>query len=1073
MRPRQDHHEPAHSHSHTHSHSHAGTCGGLDHHGGEYTAQQRDDLDRVLKLTDRLAAAIDACVDTTDVIDFLDPDPLRYMWVDEGQGRVAATVEAAGRLLDVAPPLPGHRRVGTRVVDGSRYASRPTVAVGAGPGPATRVCAWVEWVPGQGEVVRASVDDQPEPAVVSDGLADVIRPRTAVTADGTAWVVWGSRALGGTGGAVVLASACRDGVWAAPEVVSLGEAPAFNAELAAHTDGSLELVWQGRVEGRFGVHARRHAPAGAAGGASGWGEAVLVTAGVDDNVWDPTVVALPGGGAAYAWSAYHGGSYRVVVRRRDAAGALLETVDVTAGTDYALHPSLALTGDGRLWCAFDVITVAGHGGSGPTRLRPAAELGADPAAVSGMRGAGDSVPPELLPEVAASIRVVAVDDDGVRAAPGELAPRLDVVPSGLPQLVATADGGLSVAYRTHTRLPLMTYYWEVAVQALGPGGWSPPTTLRGSDGTLEEVGVCASQDGVLVAAQTDARLARSLQWTEGFGGRECPYLLEHHGSVVWHGMHGVGTIALAALPGGGAVPAAEALEAPTAVVLSEERREERRWVQERAEDAGAADRYVAQVGEDSWTLYWGDLHRHSLVSRCTSGDEPSLEDFYRYSWDVCEYDFWAVTDHAENSSDHQWWSLQKIADLFHVPGRFVPLYGFEWTSVDTGHQNVIYGDVARGAPIFSAFAEGTTTPRGLWDALAEHPAYPAVTIPHHPGSAMVRNDWDFQDDVYGRLVEVFQACRGSYEGDGCFRQYSDGTRQGTFVLDGLLAGAKVGMIGSSDHGHGAGYVGAFAASLSRADVFDALHARRTFGASTRGVVVDLRAGEAGEVFMGEQAPSGTRPRFAVHAEGYTDLARVDLVRDGVVVAEAVPDPVADLGLPPDWLHVPMRVEWGQAEGTTTWDGSLAVQGGCVLGTPWWSPVVIAADQQRVAWSATTHSFGDPYGAQRGDVEMTLLGPPDAVVRVGFGDAETDEVALGVLAAALASGDTHPIAAPRGFARLQRSFGGLTSLGDRTADLRWEDDATPDGAEHFYYARVVQVDGEMAWSSPIWLTAPGR
>ena len=147
----------------------------------------------------------------------------------------------------------------------------------------------------------------------------------------------------------------------------------------------------------------------------------------------------------------------------------------------------------------------------------------------------------------------------------------------------------------------------------------------------------------------------------------------------------------------------------------------------------APGRYVAEVGGCSYSLYWGDLHRHSLVSRCTAGDEPSLEDFYRYAWDVCEYDFWAVTDHAENSSEYQWWTIQKIADLFHVADRFVPLYGFEWTSADTGHQNVIYGDVERGAPIFSAFAEGSTDPAGLWEGLAQHPDYPAITIPHHPG----------------------------------------------------------------------------------------------------------------------------------------------------------------------------------------------------------------------------------------------------------------------------------------------------------------------------------------------------
>ena len=104
-----------------------------------------------------------------------------------------------------------------------------------------------------------------------------------------------------------------------------------------------------------------------------------------------------------------------------------------------------------------------------------------------MREPGASVPPELLPEVSAGIRVVCVDGDELVQPPGELAPGLNVTPSALPRLQATADGGLVVGYRVHRQLPLMTYYWEAAVQVLGPDGWQAPTTFSGTDATLEEL----------------------------------------------------------------------------------------------------------------------------------------------------------------------------------------------------------------------------------------------------------------------------------------------------------------------------------------------------------------------------------------------------------------------------------------------------------------------------------------------------------------------------------------------------------------------------------------------------------
>ena len=73
---------------------------------------------------------------------------------------------------------------------------------------------------------------------------------------------------------------------------------------------------------------------------------------------------------AYAWTEYVDGSYAVAVRRIDARGGAGPVRRLTGGSDYALHPSLATTTGGRLWCAFDVVSVHGHGGSGPTRLRP-------------------------------------------------------------------------------------------------------------------------------------------------------------------------------------------------------------------------------------------------------------------------------------------------------------------------------------------------------------------------------------------------------------------------------------------------------------------------------------------------------------------------------------------------------------------------------------------------------------------------------------------------------------------------------------------------------------------------------
>jgi hypothetical protein len=1024
----------AHSHGphEHHSQGHAHFCG-VDHHSEEYTPQQRADLDSVLAFNRRLAAAIEDCRDVSRVEGLLDPDPLRYMWVDEGGGQIAEFLRRGDEALSAAHELSGQRRIRGRAVPGTVSAARPCVATSP---HGDLLHTWVEWEKDHGEYVVASLhrkDAEPEaPVVLSGDAADCYRPTATFDQAGRAWVCF-SRA--GADGVGVWASRREHDTWSPPELVSTTSHPSFNQEVVAHVDGTVEVCWQGRTGGRFGIYTRRWSD-------GQWTPTALISEYSSANVWDPALATTPDGDTVYAWSEYFQGAYRIVLRTRDRHGVLSEPRAVSSGTDYALHPSLAVTTDGGVWCAFDVITVHGHGGSGPTRLRPARTLGghADP---SGMREPGAFVPPELLPDIEASFRVVRVDADAIREPAGELAPRLDTTPCALPKLVATPAGGLVLAYRYHRRLPLMTYYWEVATQTLGPDGWLPPTTYTGSDSTLEEPSVAARGDAAVVAWQTDGRLQHGLRWTEGFGGRECPFLFEHQGEVIWHSVHGTGSVAYAEVP---AALSPSATGRTQTIVDSQRRREARTWV------TAERDRYRTTVGESTYQLYWGDLHRHSLVSRCTSGDEPSLEDFYRYSWDVCEYDFWAVTDHAENSSDYQWWSIQKMADLFHIDGRFVPLYGFEWTGM-SGHQNVIFGDVARGAPLYSSYAQPSSTPARLWELLDQHPDYPAITIPHHPGSAMVPFDWNYHDPRYLRLAEVFQACRGNYEDDGCFRQYFDGTLPGTFVADGLRRGQRFGLIASSDHGHGASFVGAYAESLDRAAVFDALHQRRVFGATARGIMVDFRIGQA---FMGCETTTDGPVELRGYVRGYTDLARVDIVRNGSTIHSVLPT----VDLPDGWLAVPLRLEWGRGHATVAWDGTLHIDGGEILQTPYWSPEILDADRHHIAWAGTTRTFGEPYGAQRGGLEVTLTGPPEATVQL-----RTAHGRLNVSLGQVAQGVTEvPVECP-GRLVLQPGVGGLTSLGSAEQHLAWTDTVAE---PTYYYLRATQIDGEMAWSSPIWV-----
>jgi hypothetical protein len=128
------------------------------------------------------------------------------------------------------------------------------------------VLGWIEWEDETGEHVVVSVAG--ETSRLDSEPADCFRPTVAVDARATPWIFYGRSE---DEEVAVYGRRCTDGRWSDPERVSDSGHPSFNQEVAAHDDGSVEVVWQGRVGGRFEILARRWIPE------SGWAATVDVT----------------------------------------------------------------------------------------------------------------------------------------------------------------------------------------------------------------------------------------------------------------------------------------------------------------------------------------------------------------------------------------------------------------------------------------------------------------------------------------------------------------------------------------------------------------------------------------------------------------------------------------------------------------------------------------------------------------------------------------------------------------------------------------------------------------------------
>jgi hypothetical protein len=319
-----------------------------------------------------------------------------------------------------------------------------------------------------------------------------------------------------------------------------------------------------------------------------------------------------------------------------------------------------------------------------------------------------------------------------------------------------------------------------------------------------------------------------------------------------------------------------------------------------------------------------------------------------------------------------------------------------------------------------------------------------------------------------RLVEVYQAMRGNSEFDGCLRQSKSATTDDCFVQDALEEGHQYGLIASTDHGGGCAYAVALAERLDVPSLMEAFRARRTYAATTKGMLVDFRIDDH---LMGEEVTCRAPPKISVKVRGAAELAELVVFRDAAVfqsLGRPAPQPGAT-------IVVTVRMDLTQTpkEGET-WRLRLAAPG-CALERittpvrrnskhqppyPRWR----ALDEEAVfLWP---DSFA-PDSAEH-QFRMKVRGPSDAKLAFEWGDERREAALLDLL--------DHPVegATPRGPFKVTASqppdaqVEVAKGLGVRELTQEWTDTSAGPG-DHWYYARAVQVDGEIVWSSPIFVT----
>jgi len=515
--------------------------------------------------------------------------------------------------------------------------------------------------------------------------------------------------------------------------------------------------------------------------------------------------------------------------------------------------------------------------------------------------------------------------------------------------------------------------------------------------------------------------------------------------------------------------------------------------------AGTTPNPVARSSEHpkagDYTVYFGDLHNHSSVGYAQGSLERAFEiarnhlDFFAFT----PHGYWHDIGHYENGIEKKWldgfevtkkrWpEVLEMVRRYDQPGRFVAIPGFEWHSKSLGDYHILFptaeaeyvrfDDLRR----FQQFAKE----RG------------AIMIPHHPANRLGHRgaNLEWLDPAVSPVLEIYSEW-GSAEHDRAPYPYVRHTECGRWTrntLQHFLAqGHRLGVIASTDD-H-LGYPGAYreglaavlATDLTREAIFDALRHRRTYAVTGDRIRLDFQVN--GRI-MGTEMPYTKQRQLAVTVTGWDQLDRVEILKNNRVLHRDFP--MDRVPTESSWDQpVLLRFEFGwgpwhalDMTRICDWDIEIRLNGGRLedVQTCFQAGPLDEARRDKIVERSAQHLRVQSFTALRQQFEdiptkavvLKVHGNPGTRVEVSLRKPTTVSLAqtfqqLAESGETLFTGDF-----PKESALLHRLV-----FHDHYHTSYQVSDADDGEQVSWYYLRAVQANGQLAWSSPIWVQPPAQ
>lgn len=671
---------------------------------------------------------------------------------------------------------------------------------------------------------------------VTQGPSDAYFARLASDASGGLVAVWADR----RNDDFDLYARRFDGAsWSEIEALTQAPGPDIHHVLATDATGGIWLAWQGFRDGQSDVFARRW-------DGMTWGSVTPLSESPSDE-WHPAIAADSKGSVYVAWETYENNDYDIRMRKF-ADGEWSEAEPVADTLRYEAYPSLICDSEDRLWAAWNESGLQWGKDTGFLLNRPATQLYQSRWIATAVYENGTWLQTKQSFEDSLPADLRGFND--------------------FPRLETDGDGRVWTVFRSrHLRQREVPHTaashrasWETYATAFDGRDWGVPIPLPATAGRSDAGnGLSVGTDGALLAAwATDNRIYDDYLYERGevFAGR---------------------------------LPALTDPLYPSELIPRE--RDELRAFQKHPNEAADVERirsYEIRSEGKTYRIYRGDTHRHTEYSGDGNND-GAQNDTYRYALNVAALDYLGMSEHHNAGGpniEYINWLLQQRVDVFHVPGRFVPLFGYErGVGYPNGHRNIMFAK--RGNPTFPDQPnerETSSAAVGLFDYVKR---YDGISIPHTPATGM-GTDWRDNDPDVEPLVEIYQGDRVSaeYEGAPKAATASDTTNQAGgfrpkgYVWNAWAKGYKLGVQASSDHlSTHISYSCTIAEEFTREGLLDAMRKRHNY-AATDNIVLDYRMRAGGREYLQGDIVPGTPDdvELRVKVMGTAPIKQIDVIR---------------------------------------------------------------------------------------------------------------------------------------------------------------------------------------------------